>query len=182
MHIQRAILIKTSGAGCWVYGGKWRFPLVSEENPLDQDDAFFSTAPTYGEQVKNGLATCKTSDGDPANENPEALAGASGANWKSIQTVLRPAYLDRLDAARNLQAAIDACDPAIAAIIMNQELDALRIGEPCLALFSAMDQATTWAEWATPAEHKAYCLACFNAMPPKSRASFLHYVQGRTAA
>lgn len=115
-------------------------------------------------------------------ENPEALAGASGANWKSIQAVLGQSYLERLKGARDLQAAIDACDPALAAIIMDQELNALRIGEPGTALISAMDEARSWAEWATPAEHKAYCLACFNAMPPKARASFLYYVQGRDAA
>jgi hypothetical protein len=52
-------------------------------------------------------------------------------------------YLERLKGARDLQAAIDACDPALAAIIMDRALDGLRIGDPGSALFSAMDQAIT---------------------------------------
>jgi hypothetical protein len=113
-------------------------------------------------------------------ENPGAAATASGANVEI--TKARPEYLDRLESARNLQAAIEACDPAIAAIIMDRELNALRIGEPGAALLTAMDDARSWAEWATPAEHKAYCLTCYNAMPEKDQAGFLFYVKGRAAA
>jgi hypothetical protein len=115
-----------------------------------------------------------------SKENPGAAPTASGANIEKSKA--KSDYLDRLKAARNLQAAIDACDPALAAIIMDRALDALRIGEPGTALFNAMDQAATWAAWATPAEHKAYCLASYNAMPPKDQAGFLFYVKGRAAA
>ena len=124
----------------------------------------------------------KHDDSKRKNENPGALAGATGANWKSLKSVLGQTYLERLKGARDLQAAIDACDPALAAIIMDRALDGLRIGDPGSALFNAMDQAITWADWATPAENKAYCLANFNAMTPKDRAGLLAYVQGRAAA
>jgi len=114
------------------------------------------------------------------NENPGAAATASGANVEI--TKANTDYLDRLKCARNLQAAIDACDPALAAIIMDRALDALRSGEPGTALLSAMDEAVTWAVWATPAEHKACCLASYNAMNPKEQAGFLFYVKERAAA
>ena len=135
---------------------------------------------------QNSGAICDTSQqrtkSPPENESPGALAGASGANWKSIESLLGQTYIERLKGARDLDAAIEACDPALAAIIMDRALDALRIGEPGTALLGAMYEAMSWAEWATPAEHKAYCLASYNAMKPKDRAKFLHYVQGRAAA
>jgi len=116
---------------------------------------------------------------DLDTKNPGAREGATGTNQEN--QCFKPEYLERLTGARNLQAAIDACDPALAAIIMDRALDDLRIGDPGVSLFNAMDEAVHWASWATPADHKAYCLASFNAMPPKARASFLYYVQGRAA-
>lgn len=117
---------------------------------------------------------------DLDTKNPGAREGATGANHESQSSA--KGYLERLIGARNLQAAIDACDPALAAIIMDRALDNLRIGEPGASLFNAMDEAVHWASWATPTDHKAYCLASYNAMPPKARASFLSYVQGRATA
>ncbi|MFN4173301.1 MAG: hypothetical protein ACK4GW_16250 [Pseudorhodobacter sp.] len=65
---------------------------------------------------------------------------------------------------------------------MSAALTRMMAGSPPPPLLSAMDEAASWAEWATPDERKAYCLASFNAMPLKDRASFLAYVQGGNAA
>ncbi|WP_050525528.1 hypothetical protein [Pseudorhodobacter aquimaris] len=103
-------------------------------------------------------------------------------NWKSLKSILSASCFDRLAGVKNLQAAIDACDPALAAIIMDEELEKLAFGQPSNTLYNVMDEASWWAGYATPAEHKAYCLASFNAMSPKDRTGFLHYVQGRKSA
>ncbi len=91
-------------------------------------------------------------------------------------------YKLRVDRARTLFLAIADCDPSDAAIILSDALEELLVGAPIPPLLSAMSEATTWAEWATPFEHKAYCLASYNAMQPRDQAAFLGHVQGRAAA
>lgn len=114
-------------------------------------------------------------------ETPGALAGATGADFVCIGDAAK-GYMIRAARAMALRDAIRDCDPTDAAVILSDELDKMRLGAPVPALINAMDEAQSWAEWATPAEHKAYCLACFNAMPPKAQAGFLAYVTGRAAA
>jgi hypothetical protein len=80
-----------------------------------------------------------------------------------------------------LELAIRDADPVDAAVIMSSALFRFMAGSPPPPLLAAMDEATSWAEGATPDERKAYCLASFNAMPPSDRAGFLAYVQGRGA-
>lgn len=114
------------------------------------------------------------------NENPGALAGATGAKEQS-KPDLHEDYTMRREWANTLRMVIENCDPTDAALIMSDALDKMRLGAPVPALISSMDEAQSWAEWATPAEHKAYCLACFNALSPVYRAAFLAYVTGRDA-
>jgi hypothetical protein len=81
--------------------------------------------------------------------------------------------------AMSLREAIRECDPIVAALILSDELERLRLGAPVPPLMNAMDDARAWADWATPYEVKAFCLACYNAMSPKDQAGFLAYVTGR---
>ncbi|MFN3824091.1 MAG: hypothetical protein ACK4RN_08945 [Pseudorhodobacter sp.] len=113
----------------------------------------------------------------PANENPGALAGATGANVDQKKS--EPEYYrTNLSPSMALCVAIVRCDPHDAALIMEKALSDMAAGMPIAPLLSVMDEAAFWADLATPGERKAYCLASFNAMPPKDRASFLAYVQG----
>ncbi|MBL4915683.1 hypothetical protein [Szabonella alba] len=120
------------------------------------------------------------------NENPGALAGATGAeNEKKASE--KPSsrlteYLTRIQLATALEVAIRDAHASDAASIMSAALTRMMAGSPPPLLLSAVDEASSWAEWATPDERKAYCLASFNAMPPKDRASFLAYVQRSKAA
>ncbi|MBB94655.1 MAG: hypothetical protein CML68_08640 [Rhodobacteraceae bacterium] len=57
-----------------------------------------------------------------------------------------------------------------------------RAGPPREAWYNPLPEAREWADWATPAEREAYCLAAFEAMPSARRKAFLHHVQGRDAA
>lgn len=114
-------------------------------------------------------------------ESPSALAGATGADiqeWFSwIDDNIRWE-----DAARKLAVAILNCDPSHRLELLERFYDALRPGFPIVALSSVMDEAAFWADSASPAERKAYCLATFNRMPSHEQAAFLEYVQGRSAA
>lgn len=74
--------------------------------------------------------------------------------------------------------AIVKCDPDDAALIMEQALSDLTMGQPIPALISVMWDASWWADWASPTERKAYALACFTRMPAKDKAAFLAYVGG----
>ena len=119
------------------------------------------------------------------NENPGALAGATGAEAENNGPEKPPSrlteYLTRIQLATALEIAIRDAHPTDAASIMSAALTRMMAGSPPPPLISAMDEATSWAEWATPDERKAYCLSSFNAMPAKDRAAFLAYVQGRDA-
>jgi len=108
------------------------------------------------------------------NENPGALAGATGAYSKAVSFKTKQ-YRNRAEAATALCHAIAECDPQDACEIMAAALEDL--GSPLPVLLSAMDDARWWASFATPNELKAYALACFEAMCPKVRAAFLGHVQ-----
>ena len=120
------------------------------------------------------------SDPPPENENPGALAGATGANFEG--SLGSETYNDRLVAATALCFAIRACHPSDAVFLMAAALEDLRAGMPIPALDSIMAEARLWAEWATPPEAKAYALAAFEAMGSRDRAAFLAYVTPRAAA
>lgn len=114
-------------------------------------------------------------------ESPSALAGAAGADIQD--------WLDWIDdnirwevGARKLAVAILHCDPSHRLELLERFYDALRPGFPIIAFDSLMAEAAFWADRASPAERKAYALACFNRMPARDQAAFLDYVQGRSAA
>ncbi|NUB42872.1 hypothetical protein GEU84_000610 [Fertoebacter nigrum] len=115
---------------------------------------------------------------NPANENPGALAGATGGiqDNKAISFKTEH-YRNRADAATALCHAIAECDPRDAREIMDAALADLAMGSPLPVFLSAMDDARWWASFATPPELKAYALACFEAMRPKVRVAFLAHVQ-----
>ncbi len=114
----------------------------------------------------------------PKNENPGALAGATGANWKSVGD-LSAAYRMRAEAATSLCLSIGNCHPSDACEIMAAALADLSAGMPVAPLYSPMDEAAFWADLATRAELKAYALACFTRLSQQDQAAFLSYVGGR---
>lgn len=111
-------------------------------------------------------------------KNPGALAGATGINPNEPDSSSIE-YRQRIEWAMALRFAIDQCDPMDAALIMSDALDGLRCAPPIPPLLNALEEAKEWAEHAAPFEIKAYCLACYNAMPPKSQAGFIQHVKGR---
>lgn len=110
-----------------------------------------------------------------ANKNPGALAGATGADQlgKSFKT---EEYRKRAEAATALCHAIAECEPEDAALILEAALRSFGAGQPVPPLLSLMDEARTWADFATVAERKAYCLASWNRLPAADRAAFLAHV------
>ena len=55
-------------------------------------------------------------------------------------------------------------------------------GDPLPPFLGGMEDAVHWAEWASPAELDAYCLAAFQRMAPARQAAFLRFVQREAAA
>ena len=115
------------------------------------------------------------------NENPGALAGATGAH-STEQAFKSERYSKRAEATTSLCHAIAECHRDDAVIILDAALASLSMGSPMPVFLSAMDDARWWASYASPAELKAYALACFEAMAPKVQSAFLSHVQRRTAA
>ncbi|MBN2629102.1 MAG: hypothetical protein JXR75_01020 [Rhodobacteraceae bacterium] len=111
-----------------------------------------------------------------ANENPGALAGATGAD--QFKSGIPEYYSTNLSPTMALCLAIVKCDPHDAALIIEKALSDLTFGEPRPTLFHVMDDASWWADYATPAELKAYALACFNRLSGADQRAFLAYVQG----
>ena len=120
-----------------------------------------------------------TSDA-PENENPGALAGATGAETNASEDT-SAAYRMRAERATTLCRAIAACEPEDATFILSGVLAELSAGAPPPALMGVMDEARTWADWASPIEIKAYALACFLRMPAKVQAEFLTWAGGQAS-
>ena len=116
------------------------------------------------------------------NENPGALAGATGVIEKSIEDLADCIARWTVDASC-ITSAVYACAPENRLPLIEATYEHLCAGAPVFAADQdAMTWARCWAEIASRAERKAYALACFEAMPAHDQRAFLAYVTGRAAA
>ena len=127
------------------------------------------------------IRTACSADVPAENENPGALAGATGDDLKDWLSWIDHNIRRELTA-RALMEAVLACDPDDRLDLLERFYEALRPGFPITAFGSVMDEAMFWADHASPAERKAYTLACFNRMSPADQSSFLNYVQQKEGA
>ncbi len=113
------------------------------------------------------------------NENPGALAGATGAD--DIERAFKTQeYRTRHENARRLGDAIAECHPADACTLMEAALhDLLSERMPSAPFLGIMKSARFWAEWASVSELKAYCLASFERLSAADQSAFLAHVGGR---
>lgn len=139
----------------------------------------FSAIDNTGE--KSDLANLNESSAHAENENPGASANATGAENIDL-AITSKEYRLRLEHARTLAFAIGQCDPRDACHIMAAALDDLSAGMPGAPLFSFMDHANWWADWASEPELKAYLLACWTRLSPRSQSAFLSYIERGAAA
>lgn len=116
-----------------------------------------------------------------ANENPGALAGATGAEYE-VSHFKEEEYRKRAEAATALCRSIAQCDRDDAVLILSAALVDLSMGAPLPVWLSALDDARWWASLATEIELKAFLLASFEALRPTARRAFLVHVQARVAA
>jgi hypothetical protein len=116
---------------------------------------------------------------DPANENPGALAGATGAD--DIEQAFKvQEYRTRHENARRLGDAIAECHPADACTLMEAALrDLLAERMPPAPFLGIMPSARFWAEWASRDERKAYAVACYERLSAADQRAFLAHVGGR---
>lgn len=134
------------------------------------------------------------------NENPGALAGATGAETQSVKDLANnspngapeaslPAhenaarlYGDIVGVLGVLRAVFEI-NPADRLTVLESVYADLCAGPPAFAADQdAMAWAKCWAAIASRAERKAYALACFEALGERDQQAFLAYVTGRAAA
>lgn len=115
----------------------------------------------------------------PANENP---GGHATGAMQFDQWIKSRASISDSETATALCHAILDCEPSDACEIMAVAYADLSIGMPIAPLIGLMDEARFWAEMATTAELKAYCLACFSRLPASEQSAFLAYIQQSRAA
>jgi len=108
------------------------------------------------------------------NENPGALAGATGADFVFADSF--GGYATRHALATELIRAIVACPPKEAALIMAAALAMIGAGTPPPTLRKVMIEARQWAGEATVYELRGYAAACVEAMEPAVRGDFIAYV------
>jgi hypothetical protein len=103
---------------------------------------------------------------------------------KAHETTFRPLpdTTRRMVSTTVLCHAIRACEREDAVVILDAALSDLSAGAPPPVFMSATDDARWWASLAAPREIKAFAWACFEAMQPNVRASFIQFVNERGAA
>lgn len=135
------------------------------------------------------------------NENPGALAGATGVEGtqEGVSFIVDP-YTDgdshaihhaTADAIRSLcRAGSSHFKAAVAwgALTEMTAEDAAKVaalfapaGPPIPAIFDPMADASWWAGLATAQERRAYCLATFLALSRRERREFVAFAQGALA-
>lgn len=111
-------------------------------------------------------------------ENPEALAGATGAE-QSGQSFKSTAYRLRAERATSLCMCIAAMPPEDSAPILYAAIDDFhRQGFPVSADHNLMAYALDWADHATERELKGYAIAAAKRMAPAVREAFVAYLPG----
>lgn len=80
-----------------------------------------------------------------------------------------------------VQAALD-CDQTDRLPFLEAILDGLSAGMPVAVFGQIMAQAHFWAERASRAERKAYCVACFASLDPEDQDAFRAFISERRAA
>ena len=115
------------------------------------------------------------------NKNPDALAGAIGANIVCEKTIPNT-YYKRLNLASAAIRALADCHPDDRDEIIEQVVEKTRAGQPIPALFNLMNEATFWADLAGRNELKAYLLACWTHLNTADQSAFLAHIGARRAA
>ena len=115
------------------------------------------------------------------NITPISHGGGTGADIKDWLSWF-DTNLTRHHAATALADAVLKCDAEDRLPFIEAIHHALSAVFPGPLFGSIMAEAAFWADRASHAERKAYCLACYNRMPAREQSAFLDYVQGRSAA
>ncbi|WP_246175229.1 hypothetical protein [Paracoccus limosus] len=115
------------------------------------------------------------------NENPGALAGATGADLEGFWSLFNH-NLERQAQASRIIDAVLSCDPEDRVLFLETILDQIRPGWPKSFNIDVMEEAGWWADTASTPERKAYMLACYRRLSRTDKEAFLTYITGRAAA
>ncbi len=111
-----------------------------------------------------------------------ALTARDTPSWEAAEVIWR-ASLNPYERASHAFMALAACDPEQAAQIgMNWPHSPLDAGPPLSPFADLMGEALQWAEIASVAERKCYCLAAYLALDPADRSAFLAKISDEMAA
>jgi len=107
-----------------------------------------------------------------------ALHADSVDIWSDSALVWRARLTDH-ELAALTYSFLRSMDPDQAALVVEAAFD--KPDTPCVPLFSAMDEAAHWADWADYDSVKAFTLAGYNRLSPADQVDFLCHVTARAA-
>lgn len=148
-----------------------------ENRPFDNRDEFPQLA-NHRQRLKAGKSDLISRHMKPAHKSMSRMLGyclASGTEeaWAEFRFVAQ-ARLDEVEAAQLAYFTLSSLEPQnvqkIAALAFRA------VGNPLPAFLGGMEDARTWAAWASRHELKAYALASFEAMPPCDQAAFFKHI------
>ena len=108
-----------------------------------------------------------------------ALASGASDDWIQASRVWRR-DLEDLELAQLTLAGLLALDDEMGSIVLSSAFEDLEMPFP--PFWSAMGEASSWADRADYPSVKAFTLAGFNRMTPEDQSAFLNYVSPRAAA
>lgn len=125
-----------------------------------------------GNSVANALRAL-SSVGDPGHASPGEIAAGLAAVLRA-----RLGPLERMTVAGAAMLSLDIED---AERLAETALADLRRGQPVPAFAGVREEARLWAQWASPAECRAYMAACWNQLPETDHATFLRATKRRAS-
>lgn len=108
------------------------------------------------------------------------FSGRNVDHWHGLSVVLT-ARLEPEERALLGWSVLRSLTPDQAVDVLNTILPK-RAGQPIAAFESPVGEAAFWADLASQDELEAYCLICFNRMPPHRQSAFLDFATGKMAA
>lgn len=107
-----------------------------------------------------------------------ALLSGDYDDWQAA-TLIFAARLTVQERTALAWAVLRALDPDQAELVAQSIIGPA--GMPLYCETDPMGMASMWSDWASPAERRAYALACYRRMTPQEQAAFLDFISERAA-
>jgi len=158
------------------YAADCKAPRFSSQTKSFPENSYQDKPGTTGEHDNGILPPEKATE----NENPGALAGATGADIEGFWGLFDNNLNRQVQASRIVEAVLD-CGPEDRVLFLETILDQIRPGWPQSFNIDVMQEASWWADTATRPEIKAYAVTCYRRLSREDKKAFLNYITGAAA-